>query len=635
MVAEIHGRALDRSRDREVSWSLSLRDLEADGPGYRGRPLLTERLRPGLQAMFETTMKSTAIRGLADVRYYYRFLDHLEALSDTLPDRERLRIDDLEWSGIEATWRQFMEYIGSLPASRYSPRSKYYLNSTITRLMLAAFQTSVESGPEKPRPLDVYNYFASKRSGSYGDDTIDFEEAKRAFTAMMRSWRRILARIKRARDLASAGTDPATGSNGANRYSGGGWSKLENRFWFTLNRLPFFGIGRNENVRSKALHGLAFQLPEEFRLPDVDNGTTGVCAHAGALFLTANELYLAFAMVSIKTGMNPDSIARQRLGKWCVEDALHPDTRIVITGPKRKGDHRLRAVSSVVKKTDAYQIISEVVRIQEPLRNALRAAAETENDGEAANMAELVWIAISNRGITNLLPDDGRYESMHASLDAFFAAADVTRNDGTVLKYRVSMGRDLWGLFVYHRSGYNALLAAQALGHASLSTLLHYIEKKSLAIADRKRLVDLQERVLTDLTKGEFVLRRFRENDPQVAATGLLCVEPMKPTPEADPGNGGGRICAAQRCWACHNWYATRESLPYLLKAIEELEALAETISLALWQTSDYPMMLEVWKHIVGKFHASHVDAARASAASLPALVTPGMFVGRSARRES
>ena len=115
----------------------------------------------------------------------------------------------------------------------------------------------------------------------------------------------------------------------------------------------------------------------------------------------------------------------------------------------------------------------------------------------------------------------------------------------------------------------------------------------------------------------------------QTASTGLQCTDPLHPDAEADPGNPGGRICRSQGCWTCGKWYATKESVPYLLRIISDLKSMRDTVPVALWETSDYPVMLSVYEHIVGKFSRAIVDAERPRAASMTPIISPRQFVGR------
>ncbi|TPG57438.1 hypothetical protein EAH89_10930 [Roseomonas nepalensis] len=76
------------------------------------------------------------------------------------------------------------------------------------------------------------------------------------------------------------------------------------------------------------------------------------------------------------------------------------------------------------------------------------------------------------------------------------------------------------------------------------------------------------------------------------------------------------------------------ESLPTLLRIIADLEQIRETLSVALWETSDYPVMLAVYKHIVDQFDAKHVQAARLTAEPMRPIITTSMFVGNTSIRE-
>jgi hypothetical protein len=275
-----------------------------------------------------------------------------------------------------------------------------------------------------------------------------------------------------------------------------------------------------------------------------------------------------------------------------------------------------------------YQIITKIIEWTEPFRRLLRERAEQSGDQRLRELAQMVWIfpARNTTGVSDYLPESNMQDQAHKYLDAMFAHANVKRENEKPLKYRFSQGRDIWGLFVYHKSGFNHLLTAQALGHSTLTSLLHYLEKRTLKIKDRLRLIALQGKVITDLRVGNFNPRVYREKPMVRASTGLTCADPTHPEPEADPGNPGGHICRSQGCWACFNWYATVESLPYLLRMIQDLKELREVMAVALWETSDYPFMLAVYEYIVSKFHRDHVAKAETVAFTMPPIITTTQF---------
>ena len=623
----ISGRYTDKCSGKPVTWTLTLAALAEGGNGFRGRPKLLKRILDAFEVLHRAGARSSAYRALSNIKYFWRFLDDQEVLSKALPGVEAAVIDDLTWDELESSWRLFVDWIGSKPASKFSPRTKYYINSDVHRTFVQAFEMDVRQEKTQKTHLQIYVYFQDRQSYIYGGDVLDFDEAKAAFRALARAWRNILKRIEKGRAAAATGTNPMTGSSGRNRWQGGQWSNVANRLWLVERLMPFGILCRDAAVREKARSGLQAEIRAELLLPELLQPTTGILAYAPALFLCREELAIAFAMVTMKSGLNPDSISRMTVGGWNRPDALQPDTRVTIYGPKRVGSINARASSSRVKLTDPYRIIEKVIEIQAPIRKRLAELAAETGNRQSPDRASLVWIGVGQAGAIDFLPCGSTFFEEHAFLDKFLAKAGVVRNDGSPLRYRMGQGRDVWGLFVYHRSGFNHLLTAQALGHSTLTSLLHYLEKRVLIIEDMKRQIDLQERVLVEVSEGRFAPRDYRQLER--AITGLHCTDLKNPAPGADPGNGGGRSCAAQRCWTCWNWFATRESLPFLLRMIGDLEGLREELSVVLWETSDYPAMLAVYGHVVSRFHASHVEAARAPAASMAPIVRTSMFAGR------
>ena len=633
-----------RGRDpkKGIPWEVSFETL-ANGSArgknqFRGRPALLSRLMPGIEIHVREGAESSAKREKYQLYYFWRFLGHLEGLSASLPGLQPVSIDDVDWNTIESVWRQFIDWLRAQPAEQMSNRMRYYLNSSLCAIWRHAFEAANQRGDTDKTSLDVYVYFKDHKAPVYGGDPLNFEEAKQAFRALADAWRSITKRVERGRSLAASGTNPMVGSGGSNRWQGGPWQSMANRLWAAFTFLPA-ADGMDERAERRLKDGLgAYELPDEWRVHGIDRSLSGVNAHLSCLYFTRAEMAVAMAMVSMKTGMNPDSISRMEVAAWHRPDIMQADKRVIVFGPKRIGNYNLTAASSISRLTDPYQVIKRIIDVQAPLRERLLQDGKRSGNQELIERSKLVWVFPNASGeIVDFTPDTTGNPNTAAAqklLDAFFDARNVRRKDGSPMQYKFSDGRDIWGLFVYHKSGFNHLLTAQALGHSSLTSLLHYLEKRVIQVEDRKRIIDLQARVLTDLERGEYRPRSYRDAAPaiqmaQTASTGLQCTDPLHPDAEADPGNPGGRICRSQGCWTCGKWYATKESVPYLLRIISDLKSMRDTVPVALWETSDYPVMLSVYEHIVGKFSRAIVDAERPRAASMTPIISPRQFVGR------
>ncbi|WP_156381646.1 hypothetical protein [Aurantimonas sp. Leaf443] len=629
MTLTISGRCVSRVTRKAASWTLPLTSL-VEGGRFRGRPVLTQRLLNALQVLYEDGTKSTARNAVNKLKYFWEFLDHFEEMAAVLPGDQILRIDDVDWSMLESIWRHFIDWLRNIPEERLNRTTKYQANQMACSVFKAAFDLSVRNGETDKQHLDIYVYFKFLPSTAYDQAEFDFNDAKKALAILAKAWRKIVARIAMARKLAEGGRNPAVGSGHAQNAGRENWGDVKNRLWLIANILPFPRLSRDPSGTRKYRDGMKHQLPMELLITELGSDRNGLTAHSSCLFLRQQELAIAFALVSMKTGMNPDSISQQTLDRWYVDDPMNQGERVTILGPKRDGQSNLKASSSTRKWTDAYQIIKQVVEIQQPLRHRLSELSADENNQELADLASLVWIGLgSDNGIFNYLPRSSTFTSLHAALDGFFLRNGVKNRFGEPMKYRVSQGRDIWGLFVYRRSGFNHILTASALGHSTLTALLHYLAKRTTLIEDRKKLVDLQSVVFRDLEKGMFAPRAYRKGPIETAVTGLHCTKPTQPAPNADPGNPGGRPCRAQGCWTCYNWFASLESLVPLCRIIRDLQGLREELPLAMWETSDFPIMLEIYKHIVSKFHSKHVSAAELAATDIPPIITTAMFISR------
>lgn len=626
-------------------WEISLEKLATgDLRGetkFRGRPALLKRLMPGIEVHVREGAQSSAEREKYQIYYFWRFLDYLEEVSRSMPGLSPVVIHDLDWNGVETVWRQFIDWLRSQPADKLSNRMRYYLNNSICSIWKNAFQAAVSAGETDKQALDIYVYFKNDKRTSYGGDPLDFDEAKAAFRVLADAWRSILKRIERGQALAASGENPMVGSGGKNRWGGGPWQSFANRLW-AVHTFVLTGTAATDEVSKKLRYGTSeYPVPEGWGIQGINPSRTGgINAHLACLCLTRAEMAIAFAMVSMKTGLNPDAIARMRVDGWYRPDLMQPEKRVIVYGPKRIGSYNLQAASSITRLTDAYQIIRKVVELQAPFRDRLLKEGLASGDRSLIERSKLVWLFPDiNRDVSDFTPGvngNSNTESAQILLNNLFDEHSLLRKDGRPLRYKFSDGRDVWGLFVYHKTGFNSLLTAQALGHSSLTSLLHYLDKRITRVEDKKRLIDLQGRVLTDLERGSYQPAQYRDigretlpEKPEKAATGLICTDPQNPDPDADPGNPGGRICRAQGCWTCSKWFATKESVPYLLRLVSDLEQMRDTIPVALWETSDYPVMLAVYAHILGKFSSAIVDAERERAMTLPAILSARQFVGR------
>lgn len=620
----MRGRTVDRVTGLTEHWELDLAKL-ATGVrgrrGYRGRPALASRVFQGFETLYCTGAQSSAESALSHLIWFWRFLDEQELLSRTLSAVQHAHIDDLDWHELEAVWRLFIDW---LKAS--GTKSAYKVNFYVYGVFNVAHRKALKRGATTKDHLDIYIYFSEQRSTAYGHTPLTFEEASRAFRLLAEYWRDILRAIERGREAASRGRNPMTGSSGRNRWEGAGWSAYENRLWVIYNDLPFGSLSHRPDKKATILSGFK-GLSLSAELSPLRPETRGFWGHVGACFLTWREIALAFAMVCIKTGMSPDAIARMRVDEWYVEDPMHPGKRVIVFGPKRILGATLRASSSKTRLTDAYQIILKVIELSAPLRRRAEELARATGDKKLAKTAKLIWIWPSAHGLGEMLPGKSN-DDAHRFLDELLERHGVRRDNGEPLNFRFQMGRHVWALFAYHRTGFNHVLVAQALNHSNLRSMLHYLEQQILKVNDRIRLIKLHGMVLDDLEAGRYDPRSYREEAPgHLSSKGVHCTSPHDPSPGADPGNPGGRICRMQKCWACFKWYATSKSLPYLLRMIDDLEIIRIEIGMILWKTSDYPEMLAVYQYIVSRFHPSLVEDARKLASSMRPIVQTARFL--------
>ena len=617
MSLAIRGRGADRGLGGTERWDLDMSDLEIGKPGpkgFRGRPGLAARLAPGFQAIHKVGARSSAVVCRSRLFWLFRFLDRCEELSRSVSDIGHVVINNLEWHEVEALWPRFLSWLQEQPL-----KSVPQINAAIHAVLQASHEIELREGLTTKSTLLTYVAFQQRRDGSYGHDPINYEEGGRLFRTLAGCWRAALKVVEAGRSTASAGQDPRTGSSGKNRWVGSTWARLENRRWLVFNAMPFGILGGVEGSRVR--DGFAAWSPGT-TLASALRADTGLWAHVPALFLTADEIAVAFAMVCLKSGMSPVAVARMRVDGWYKDDPMHPGERVVIYGPKRIPGKILRASSSVRRLTDPYQVILKVIQLTEPLRRRALSIAALTGNAKLARAAKLIWIWPTGYGLAHALPGSKALDRMHGVLDALADSHGLKRDDGTQMRFRLSEARSIWAMFVYRRSGFNAVLTAKSLDHSNLRSLLHYIETREAKRLDRHRLIELQGGIVADFRNGRYDPASHRERPVAARSVmGLPCIAPTAPSPEADPGHRAGRICRKQRCWLCHQWFATVESLPYLVRIRLDLEAVSSGLALSLWETSDYPDMLAFCRHVTGKFHRDHVEAATRVAASMPPIV--------------
>jgi len=625
---EISGRTIDPVSGLEREWTLALDPLAVGfkslGRQVRGRPQLVRRILPGFQELHAASARSTAERSRYNMNYLWRFLDELETFPSGDGELTALVIDDLSWAQIEKIWRRFINW---LKVQDLSPRMRYYVNYTVYSVFMESYNLEAEQKESGGSPLQIYVYFSDDDQTSYGDDPLNHQEAVRVFRFLARLWANAVTRVVEGRKLAEnyisseVDIDLEVGD-------------LPRRLGMVRELLAFSGLERSSaDVKILEDACASSAVPARFRSPFVDEG--GVWAHVSVLFFTWQDIAIAYAMVLMKCGMNTDAVARMITGRWWLPDPIYPEKRVVLVGPKRLPGEIQRGSSSIYRRTDPYQVMKKIIEIQSPISERLQQKIEGVEDADRVNQSSLVWMWPEKSGIGDLLPETRNKERMHAFIDKLFVSSDIRRENGRPVKLRFSSCRDIFALFIYQKSGFNYVLTAHSLGQSTLEAVLHHIEKRDLIIKDRQRIIDLQGQILPDLRKGRFSPSEYGDGPKLLrTAVGLGCRDPLHPTETGDPGNPGGIICRSQHCWRCLQWFATIECLPYLSRAIMDLQHIETTLGYGLWIASDYREMLAILEYIVGKFHIEHVETAKAVALGMPPIVPVTQFTGKGGRRK-
>lgn len=649
-------RHVDQITGKSVTSTVSFQSLATGDDRITGRPLLLSRLWPGLEALCGDLAPKSVGNSRNRLREYWAYLDECQNMVATLQLGEKA-ILDLEWSDIEASWRQWVEWLRARKIDSWRAQTTFRF---VKRVIEIAHAHEQELNGREALPLELFGYFRRETAVKIRD-SLTIDDARVMFKALRQEWRDSVSRVKRFNAIADQGrlhrNDPSLMSR---QKEANYWQNESNRLSYVRRHFPWGANGLNRSHVKNVLSNFRNYPPPRVRqyLP-AKRKFKKVNAYLGAVFLTQADLAVAAAIVAMKTPLNPSTIGNMCASNWCVPDPQHPHNRVVIFARKARsnGDYQ-KAYSSIKGVADPYQVIKTIVQFTEPLRQAAREMVEilrTNNSRSSTEeqllrhlerVSDAIWIYPSAQfGIVDLglrLGDACQLE--HQVIDRVLR--DVRTTAGRRCKFRLGDGREMWAQYIYERSGHNLLLTQQTLGHKGLGALIRYLNARVLRTRNFVQLAKLQKHVFTELSHNRFNPRLLRSLVNQGAINaetasrlksgttnrlGLVCSDPTHPDKLADLGHREGELCKEQNCMFCWKWYATGESLPYLQRALLDLSDIERQTPVLLWQGSSYPLWRVFFQAIADRFSVTNQKAALSVAEGMPSILLPVRFT--SARR--
>lgn len=651
-------RYTDRVTGKSVTTTISFLYLAQGDDQTAARPLLLKRLWPGLQVLCGDLAPQSATNSKNRLRQFWLFLDECQEMVSAL-NLGGGAITDLEWTDFEAIWRRWIEW---LRARKYDAWRIQTTFKFVKNVIETAYQIEKESKGETYAPLELFGYFRGPQ-GVKVRDSLDIEDGRLIFRALRAEWRASTNRLQKFNGIADKGrihrNDPSFHSRQKEWYY---WSSEANRLHFVRRHFPWGanGMGRS-HVKNVTSHLGAYAAPAWKPLLPWAKKFKRINAYLGAVFPTQADLSLAAALVAIKTPLNPSTIGNMSAASWYIPDPQHPERRVIIYGRKgRSGGDYQKAYSSLKGAADPYQVISTVVRLTEPLRQAakemaeilkskrLRTKAEERQLKHLERVSQAIWIYPSAQyGIVDFGSHLGYgCDDEHRVIDR--ALRGVRSKSGKKCRFRFGDGREMWAQYVYERSGHNLVVAQQTLGHKGLGNLIRYLNSRTIRTRNFVELTKLQKHVFSELNRNRFDPRLLRQLVSQgridkstahllakapTNRLGLVCSDPTRPDRLADLGHREGEQCREQNCMYCAKWYATGESLPYLQRALLDLEEIEQATPVLLWEGSSYPLWRAFFKTIVDRFSRDNQVRAAEAAKGMPSILLPVRFSSARGKR--
>ncbi|WP_147457623.1 hypothetical protein [Paracoccus alkanivorans] len=617
-----------------LKWAVSVKELacgRASGRGKRaftGRPALTHSIMPALRDMCKNTLSRGSFKAiLFHLREFWLFLDEMDAVVNAPGKCYSSPSTVFGIPGV--VWALFKDWLDA-QANNSQHYTYFHCKRTFDLgAVLSDPVIAVKTG--YPLPLNPFPnpQKVAARTGLVDDNFLEPDTIRAAAEALYSHVHATTSRIGEARRRAASGV------------SGSG----DTFYRFAADR------GWDLDARSAPAGAFA-----EFAPLVHGSGVNHLVARAWWFVPRLNDLMPAFCLVMLRTGWNTSTTLDMNAGDWVRDHPTRPAQLVQLVSAKGRARGRAQsAYSSKHKAAHPYQVIKTVLEWNKPLRDALRAAeielSDRLDDSELdlalrqrhekeinrlRMLRRRIWLYINSRGNVSCI---GQYIS-YSYVNSLFSAACIS-NKGKPLLFSQELSRNTWAMFAYQTSGYNALVTKLALGHKDLSSLLHYINQKSIRNRHRREFFDFQSHVLDEVTQGRLhpgILRvlvergKISKSEAEHLARGgtrtcqgVTCANPYSPDPAVVPDHAPGTVCISQSCLnGCSKAFATLDCLEYVARRILELRQLEAKMPLLAWTGSDHPHDLQFLEQLFERFSEDNRRMAieKAEASPMPRCFT-------------
>lgn len=413
----------------------------------------------------------------------------------------------------------------------------------------------------------------------------------------------ILKRLKQGEEYLSRGTDP---TNKLTR-SIGAWGKIENILWFVKYKLNGRVLTRAQLIKEKKyqfINVLCRTKPAyRWRKEEI----------YGYLYPSRYDLLPFLMMISIKTGLNKESVAS--LKRDCIDEASKTDKTFKLRFSKLKTHTTLDTrIFSCVGRFSIYHIIQEVLRITKPLLSY--------SDKSDSDFLFIGTINSSTKGTVKSFTD-GSYltDMLNAKEDRGWLFSHGLGH----ISYDFDRVRETYATNRYKATG-NLGKVQKDLRHKDIGTTeLHYIDSKATQDIHEQTILNVQNNiVLSGIVRGnkdeKLIPNNIEEND---CNTNRVQEQDVFLASCKDfynrPGGKKNTPCDQPwSCFTCKNAVWTSSILPRVVAFYNFMEDQKHSLPSSDWESKFSAPYLIIKNQILPKFKTETVAWAEREALLVP-----------------
>lgn len=572
--------------------------------GFRGRPGLLNDLLPVIRAKFGGTNPNNFAQVQSSLRTLYRFLDAYE--------------DRLSRSGVS---HQPVHHLHHLTAAHLDMMSKPGPEgewAAALHHVMRPLRTWILDAVHYHGMPDLHLAALSNRR-PLRKDTSTPEEAASFIRFLRSEVLAIFARWRRADELAAAGRNLIDNPPEEGRDQLGVSKPTEADAHATYRAL----VARSGHpLPTIKMMRTALGLPFVSRLPRwwpryVDNGDLPEGRSAGdlidlrdisaGLYPTTKDLMLCALLCLGRSAWNTGTLFALDISNW---SSRYDDRAIWVFSRKWRASGSYQyTVSNERERTSVYSVLTTLIDRNATLRLWLAKNRKAHPTPDIALRSP--WLGTNDR--INLLlftADPGNTKAVNDHLKYAIKKHNASKRTKVQVS-DMSAGdfRDIAAEWVYRHSRYSTWITMVLLGHKHPSTTRGYLATRAARqeahAAVKSVLDDVFEQISVNRHWDPVLTRamvegvelsgeaRARLNAYRTHRTydGSLCGDPFHPPRQIDPNHprdGKVRCIQGHRCVAssCPNAYVFKESLPWLVRRVAELEWLEQHDGMVKFSTS-------------------------------------------------